>query len=103
MGHTGSSIFLRHVETFRRVVLDLVPGPRIKPGSFLWERGVLVTGSPGNSHITVLIFFSLLKKVVKFISGCAGSMLLRGFSLVAMRGAYSSCGTQSSLVAEHRL
>ena len=48
----------------------------------------------------------LLFKVHLFASGCAGSLLLRGFSPVA--GSYSSCGVQGSHcggshVAEHRL
>ena len=50
----------------------------------------------------------LLFKVHLFASGCAGSLLLRGFSPVAASGSYLSCGVQASHsggshVAEHRL
>ena len=33
----------------------LVPWPRIEPGPWHWEHGVLATGPPGNSHTCILV------------------------------------------------
>ena len=65
-----------------------------------WEHGVLTTELPGKS-------LNNLKKYL-FILGCAGSLLLPGFSLVVASGGYSLAVVRGlliavvSLVVEHR-